>query len=97
MVDIKVSVTRGDDDAGRTERLKRVATQLRGERLSVLALHDHLDVLGINWRRRPYTGEVVRAMRICAEHGIDRADHYIRGRLLLSDTNCDASHPGNRL
>jgi len=73
MVDIKVSVTRGDDDAERTERLTRVAIQLRGERLSVLALHDHLDVLAINWRRRPHTGEVVRAMRICAEHGIDRA------------------------
>jgi len=97
MVDIKVSVTRGDDDAERMERLKSVAAQLCGERLSVLALHDHLDVLGINWKRRPYTGEVVRAMRICAEHGIDRADHYIRGRLLLSDTDGDASHLGNHL
>ena len=97
MVDMRVSVTRGDDDAERTERLNRVAAHLRGERLPVLALHDRLDVLGVNWKRRHYTGEVLRAMRICAEHGVDRVNHYIRGRLLLSDTDRDASHPGNRI
>lgn len=97
MVDIKVSVTRGDDDTERTERLSRVAAQLREERLPVLALHDRLDLLGTNWKRRPYTGEVDQAMRICAAYGADRVNHYIRGRLLLSDTDRDVSRRDDRL
>jgi len=97
MVDIKVSVTSGDDDTERTERLSLVAAQLRKERLPVLALHDRLDVLGINWKRRPYTSEVVKAMRICAQHSAERVNHYIRGRLLLSDTDRDVSGLGDRL
>lgn len=97
MVDIKVSVTRGDDDTERTERLSRVAAQLRSERLPVLALHDRLDVLGINWKRRPYTDEVVRAMRICSQNGAARVNHYIRGRLLLSDTGRDGAPLDDRL
>ena len=93
MADIKITITRGDAESQRIERLKLVAAEARERKLPILALHDHQGVLEVNWRRRPQTRQLLEAMQIWAGQGQEAANHYIRGRLLLSDTFGDGSWP----